>query len=226
MKGRKIVCQNPASVGRASFNRENNIHAVANMFWSDASPSRRGSNWLCFQNCSVAPEEPHEQPSTGKPAHKVARSPADAVSTPSFGLEKKEKQRRTGGLWLLSRNLENVSERLLSLEVTWSTLKVQDSCKYSRKLLLLSGVVIAGRDPAWREAFGCWLFSQLYHVVFPHWDNVVSSQAPSAGCEWICVIVFVKRRHTSFLALHQLPFSFWCKINFFQSKDSCIKWAC
>lgn len=66
----------------------------------------------------MALEEPHEQPSSRKPAHKLARSSADAVSTPSFGLEKKEKKRRTGGLWLLSQHLENVSVRLLSLEIT------------------------------------------------------------------------------------------------------------
>lgn len=64
-----------------------------------------------------------KEPSTRKPGHKVARSSADELSTPSFGLEKKEKERRTGGLWLLSQHLENVSERLLSLEIAWSTQK-------------------------------------------------------------------------------------------------------
>lgn len=68
-------------------------------------------------------EEPHKQPSTRKPGHKLARSSADAVGTLRFGLEKKEKQRRTGGLWLLSQHLANVSVRLLSLEITWRTQK-------------------------------------------------------------------------------------------------------
>lgn len=85
----------------------------------------------------MALEEPHEQPSSRKPDHKLARSSADAVSTPSFELEKKEKQRRTGGLWLLSQHLESVSTRLLSLEITWKYTKIQDSFKYRKKLQLL-----------------------------------------------------------------------------------------
>lgn len=148
---------------------------------------------------------------------------ADAVSIPSFGLEKKEKQRRTDGLWLLSQHLGNVSVRLLSLKITWSTQKFRIFINAERNFCFCLGntdvlIVIARRDAVWRQAFGCWLFSQLYHVVFAYWDNVVSSQAPSAGCEWICAIVFAKRRHIISLALCQLLFSFWKMKDFFFSK--------